>query len=267
MFHNKKRFFSFGCSFTKYSYATWADFIGSNFLEFYNYGRSGASNVYIFNKFIECIEKHKINPETDFVMIGLTGFSRFSFLKDNRWYTNGEINCFTENNPDTIEKTLLDVMWDDNWAIYNSWVSIKAMENILDSKNIENKIFMSIDNTHFLENPNLFNLSNNSIELLKDVLTKYPTSFDCWVKNKYKSKDYTVWLDNGKHRIDGHPTQAMHYEFVKTFYPEFITEKTDLLLQTAESIFTNESQYAQGNVFRGLQKEYEQSYNFPLFGD
>jgi hypothetical protein len=35
------RFFAFGCSYTRYAYATWADYIGVNFDEYYNYGCGG----------------------------------------------------------------------------------------------------------------------------------------------------------------------------------------------------------------------------------
>ena len=43
-----KRFFAFGCSFTRYEWITWADIIAYHIKESYNYGRSGGGNSYIF---------------------------------------------------------------------------------------------------------------------------------------------------------------------------------------------------------------------------
>ena len=62
-----KRFFAFGCSYTSYSYATWADLIGIHFKEYYNYGRAGCSNAYIMNRVVEANEMYQFNPETDYV--------------------------------------------------------------------------------------------------------------------------------------------------------------------------------------------------------
>ena len=46
-----KRIFTFGCSFTNYLWSTWANILGYEFreAEFYNFGKSGAGNQYIFN--------------------------------------------------------------------------------------------------------------------------------------------------------------------------------------------------------------------------
>ena len=67
----KKRLFAFGCSYTLYSYPTWVDFIGINFEEHYNYGRSGASNTFIMNRIIEANDQFKFNPDTDLILIML----------------------------------------------------------------------------------------------------------------------------------------------------------------------------------------------------
>ena len=48
---NKKRLFTFGCSFTQYNWPTWADILGRSLhqegWEFHNIGRAGTGNMQI----------------------------------------------------------------------------------------------------------------------------------------------------------------------------------------------------------------------------
>jgi hypothetical protein len=53
MIMNNKRCFSFGCSYTNHCWVTWADFVGSNFDIYINFGRGGASNTFIMNQVFE----------------------------------------------------------------------------------------------------------------------------------------------------------------------------------------------------------------------
>lgn len=50
---------TFGCSFTKNVWPTWADYAGCYYSQFVNYGDGGSGNRQIFNKIIENLEKIK----------------------------------------------------------------------------------------------------------------------------------------------------------------------------------------------------------------
>ena len=63
------RLFTFGCSFTKYIWPTWADILGREYKEFYNYGMSGGGNLFIFDSLIEAIAKHNINKDDTVIII------------------------------------------------------------------------------------------------------------------------------------------------------------------------------------------------------
>ena len=54
-----KRLFTFGCSFTSYTWKTWADILGQQAEEFYNFGQIGGGNEQIFFKIIEANKKYK----------------------------------------------------------------------------------------------------------------------------------------------------------------------------------------------------------------
>jgi hypothetical protein len=60
-----KRFFVFGCSFTKHHWPTWADFIAVNYDEYYNFAQGGC-NTFIMNRMIEIDHlKNYINNLSD----------------------------------------------------------------------------------------------------------------------------------------------------------------------------------------------------------
>jgi|AntAceMinimDraft_1070359.scaffolds.fasta_scaffold05864_3 hypothetical protein len=73
------RFFSFGCSFTKYKWTTWADLIGQHFSIYENWGEHAAGNQFIFNSIVEC---HKRN---NFSKGDLIGIMWTSALREDRY--------------------------------------------------------------------------------------------------------------------------------------------------------------------------------------
>jgi len=97
-----KRVFTFGCSFTSYSWPTWADILVEDFknkgLEGYNFGRCGAGNQFIFIKLMEANAKFKFN-EDDLILICWTTMQREDRFAKNEWMTPGLIynqNIYTE---------------------------------------------------------------------------------------------------------------------------------------------------------------------------
>jgi len=55
------RLFTFGCSYTAYTWPTWADFVGTKFDFYQNWGRLGSGNTIIASKLYECQYVNKIN--------------------------------------------------------------------------------------------------------------------------------------------------------------------------------------------------------------
>jgi len=91
---NYKRFFAFGCSLTRYHWPTWADIIAREIPESYNYGQSGAGNLFISNQVVEANVRHKFN-DTDLVMIMWSSVSREDRWIKGTWLTPG--NIYTQN--------------------------------------------------------------------------------------------------------------------------------------------------------------------------
>jgi hypothetical protein len=226
-----KRFFAFGCSYTNWPHPTWADFIGINFEEYYNYGKAGACNTYIANSFIEANEEHKFNKETDTIFIAMSGFGRFSYMDfikgtelDTRiydWKTNGD-TLFTkcEGHPE-ISKLIGNKIFNYNWAAYNSWISFITMKNILVEKKINHKIIMSINNKHYVTDFDLLDISDDMVKKIKYLYSKLDIdeSIDEFINANFPN------INGGNH-----PTKEIYYEYVLKYFPEYITEKSKSLL-------------------------------------
>jgi hypothetical protein len=80
----RSRLFTFGCSFTRYHYPTWADIVGKNFSEFQNWGQEGAGNNFVLNSLNECHLRNKLET-ADTVIIMWSGLSRIDYYQLNNW--------------------------------------------------------------------------------------------------------------------------------------------------------------------------------------
>jgi len=270
----KKRFFAFGCSYTKSWSPTWADYIGINFDEYVNLGRGGSSNTFAMNRLTEVNEKYGLNPETDHVMVMLTGFSRYSWMADSEekkgWQTIGDMYS---NYQTTKEKKLgafLDDMWSEKWAVYQSWIAAKSIKDLLVRNNISHEILMGIDNSCYLTEVQdawwgTTTLNRDTVKLAEEIydMVSYRESLDEWKDKKYKREEHVFWKD--RNCYDGHPTAKMHFEYVREKFPEFITEKSQALLDYAESIADYSSQAIHGRKFHEYHMTFNRDGQFPLF--
>lgn len=90
------RLFTFGCSFTHWSWPTWADILGREFKEYENWGQRGAGNVFIFHSLIECHKKRALG-KGDKVVIMWSSYFREDRYHDGFWDTSGETDKLPKN--------------------------------------------------------------------------------------------------------------------------------------------------------------------------
>jgi hypothetical protein len=265
------RFFAFGCSYTKFAYATWADFVAQSFDEYYNYGTGGASNTYISDKVVEANETFKFTS-TDYVIVMLTGFGRFSYYPNNHWVTNGDLYSYYANTKDSIVKNFVDSMWSENWAVQKSWIAAKTIKQIL--KNTPHVFLMSIDNRHYLEEKGSkwgeqFTIRPDMVSKAADIydMLDVKESMDEWMTRNCKRTDHYIWRDDNN-RLDRHPTQKMHFDFMKEKLPNFDNVRSRDFLQFANDIFIDSTQSKQHEKFYTLTHgKLSKDYMFPLFGN
>lgn len=85
-----RRLFTFGCSFTRYKWPTWADILGAEFDLHENWGQLGAGNNYISNSVVECVLTRSIGPQ-DTVIVQWSGVLREDRYVSRGWVSVGNI--------------------------------------------------------------------------------------------------------------------------------------------------------------------------------
>lgn len=94
-FKKYKRVFIFGCSFTKYSWPTWANILALETpdAEIYNFGQPGAGNLFISERTIAANQKFRFD-KNDLVLVMWSTHSREDRYIEQGWETPG--NIFTQ---------------------------------------------------------------------------------------------------------------------------------------------------------------------------
>jgi len=91
-FSKYKRIFTFGCSFAKYVYPTWANVLSKCVpdAEFINLGQCGGGNIYISNRMTQANRTYTF-CETDLVVTMWSTYCREDRFINDRWLTPGNI--------------------------------------------------------------------------------------------------------------------------------------------------------------------------------
>lgn len=104
-FSKYKRVFTFGCSFTKYVYPTWANVLSKCVpdAEFINLGQCGGGNSYISNRMTQANRTYTF-CETDLVVTMWSTYCREDRFANDRWITPGNIYCQGEYDEAFVKK-------------------------------------------------------------------------------------------------------------------------------------------------------------------
>jgi hypothetical protein len=229
------RCFAFGCSFTKWFYPTWADHIGMNFSEYYNYANGALSNNTIAMRFVEADAIHKFNSD-DLILVGLSGIGRYNFFVNGKndathlWGAGDLQSDALDDYIDTVTKWkdfahiikfMRDHYWQRKWGIYYTWLAVKTMKRILTSNNVKHIIIAGLD-LNFYRDKELLNLSNQEVDMIEEVhsLLDCPESLQEYDENNF-TRPYK----------DNHPFIESHLHFVKDKFPNLLTNKNFELLE------------------------------------
>lgn len=263
----KKRYFAFGCSYTYFSWATYADLIGVNFEKFYNFGAPGASNRQIANKVFEVNEYYDLNPETDFVTIMTTGFNRFSWFntKDRSWNSSGDLGTWRSPGQGPGIKSMtgfLENMWNDEWAVYESYLGLLSAKRFLEAKGIEHKILKGIP----------FNFFGSNSSKVREEFSKFIENMEQFYDFKETLHDLKIDIQGERGYIfgtgenglcDGHPTIASHLAYIEKYLPDYYTEKTIEFAKKCEDSLILDDRNRQAYEWTQFSS-HEKKFRFPL---
>jgi hypothetical protein len=205
-----KRFFAFGCSFTKWAWPTWADMIGINFPgQFYNYGSAGAGNMYIFNAVMEADQQHHFTKD-DLIIVQWTSVSREDRYTDNKWQVKGTI----ANHAASFVRDYFDF----KGFLIRDLAAIKAVSHFLNGIGCEHHFLSMIP----LASVDEYEVKNDTT--ITDVLDKYA---DIVSKLKISYRELIgvhrpYIFSNGKELFDAHPTPKEHHTYLKEVLPHLI---------------------------------------------
>jgi len=178
-----KRLFTFGCSFTNYKWATWADILGLEYDHYEYWGFGGSSNQFIFYSLTEFLQRNTLT-ESDTVVVMWTSINRSCKFVNNKWVHE----------------------------LYNSPVADEVNEHLITTANIISSVNRMLKSTkcnfHFLSmikpTDEKHPYVNANDESTHAILNTYKSAFDSIHPSMYdiiyKSDWYSLLTDNSPPR-------------------------------------------------------------------
>ena len=186
-----KKLYAFGCSFTKYNWKSWADYLSHFYDDYINEGRGGLGNRYIFHKVIDTLNRIE---EGDTVIIQWSGLLREDILKNGNYLSVAEPYGDDEFTKSIIPTDYVEKIFSPEQKLFEFINYSYVLSEILQNRNIKFKMFFMLN--PFFKNNNLYtmgeplsinsrpsNIRNSSI--LK-LMNENPHMFD---KLKYEIKN------------------------------------------------------------------------------
>jgi len=197
------RIYSFGCSFTKWIWPTWADIVAYDLNLYYeNWGLSGIGNVGISHRIFECDVKNNFSKD-DLILILWSSWNREDRINDSGWIAGG--NVFNNH---FYDKNFVEKYWSlTNDIVKNSTAMISINKSFGNIKNFQGNILPVM---HF-ESPNL-----KINEKEKKVLDLYRDDIELGnVFPDPPQQPHKIKLN------DAHPDIVDHLSYVENFvYPK-----------------------------------------------
>jgi hypothetical protein len=211
-----KRLFTFGCSFTRFGWPTWADIMAWDLaIPNQNWGLSGLGNVGIFHRLVECDLKNRFTEDDLIVILWSHWHREDRYIR--HWQAHG--NIFQEA---FYDNKFISRYWSlENDIIKNSTAIISAnkMYNIAFQSNIMPLLAFESNPKDLTEKEQaLFEFYKQSIP--DQSLFEYNTTkaFDCY-------------------NYDDHPTVLQHLNFLRNqVYPSLNLEIKDTTVEICNSI-------------------------------
>jgi hypothetical protein len=221
------RLFAFGCSFTNYRWMTWADIMGTQYDQYYNWGQSGAGNNFIFNSVMEADQRHNFGPG-DTVLVCWTNVTREDrYVKGRGWITLGNVT----SSPIFTKEFIADAVCERGYLI-RDLAMIKATQSYLQHSEATWKFMAMCPLTQPDPWDDKKMHDQDVCDLYNDVLAAVSVSFTEVLGHGY-------WQHNIKQRyryadggVDYHPTTQEHLLYLDTVLPNWMTNN-DLRQQIA----------------------------------
>jgi len=205
-----KRLFTFGCSFTQYTWPTWADILGREFDHFENWGHCGGGNQFIFNSIVECLVKNKLS-QNDQIIIMWTNIAREDRYANNKWSHTGNI---FQSGKSTIGNFHTKFLSDIKGYLIRDLAIIHATKKLLEQYNIPYIFTCMVP----IDNSEQYCIS--PIEGIDNILSAYQEDINCIRTSVYESIFNFDW---GSRPLfaDIDKTKQLYTSIAGTSWPKF----------------------------------------------
>jgi len=209
-----------GCSYTKYNYKTWADYLSEDYDRFFNFGMPGSCPKYAYLKILKYIDNYKENLEHTDIIIQWSSLIRHFMLNSEVPY--GQI----DNNPD----------FDDYFISYYFNIEEKAIDllNYVDHITLLSEKYNFKLSMFFMFEPWVLNHAgepSGTRPILNKQIKNYKKSdvFNI-LRNIYNNKHWISpslemyalknerrgpYHKNKRGDVDTHPTTSQHRMYVQ----------------------------------------------------
>jgi len=225
------RLFTFGCSFTKYCWPTWADILAQSAEHYENWATPGGGNQYIFNSLIECHKRNSLTAN-DTVIIMWTSISREDrYIRDKGWLTPGSIFNQTD-----YDKNFVKNLADPYGYLIRDLAIISATRMILDQIGCQWHFLSMVpieyhdDSTYFKKDLKITKEIKDLYQIELDLIK--PSVFDTVFNGDWSSRKHL------KPQVDdNHPTPGEHLIYLNTILPQYnISNDTVNLVKLSDQI-------------------------------
>lgn len=222
-----RRLFAFGCSFTDYKWASWANILAKELApdEFINCGKSGAGNQYIFNIIMQADALYNFTQE-DLVVVQWTNVRREDrYLPQEgteHWVTPG--NIYSQHHYD---KKFIKKYFSDKGAYIRDLAAIKATYELLKHKTQWHFLQMC----DIIQQPDQWNYESQHSHTSKDQQLDQLIQAYSEPLSHMKSSFYDILWNNDTDTkfaqdrklisevfFDGHPSPIEHFEYLKRVF-------------------------------------------------
>ena len=248
--YQPKRLFAFGCSFAKYFWATWPEIIATDLnIELYNYGNSGAGNIYISNSIAQADAMYDFN-EYDLIIVSWTNVCREDRWRDQSWVTPG--NIYTQQ---TYDAEYVKTWADPTGYMIRDLGQIHLTRGLLKEKKCQFHMLQMCDILEHADPLQAYNSNKNYCTLhlskiYKDIFSSLHPSFlnVLWQNNLQNSKNVQSYDGNF---FDPHPTPQEHLTYCKQVFNEHEFKSSTLL----------EVDRVENNLEKFLEKNTSKEFN------
>ena len=219
-----KRFFAFGCSFTNYRWATWADVIGSSLrrqgYEYYNYGNSGAGNYYMYSSLMAADQRHSFTDD-DIIMVMWSSWNREDrfILNYDGWDPEYNLRGQGTKEGNILSAVNFSMNFDPSFLRYWS-LEDDIAKNILSISHARKLYNITYEHTiPAFEEPKDFirpDADDPAERIFQKFINMCNNKKDLWDEGYRDTSIYPMGsIVNAIKNEDGHPTPMHHLHYVK----------------------------------------------------